>query len=196
MKYIILTILLFSGCVPVKRKSSRSERIEAVLSLKVVEKDTGKPVERAVAFLGRGDIRCHTDQEGRCKITGLEWGDYSLGVYKKGFFRFEKLIHLKKGKNFFSVELEKMPTIPVSFTVEGIVEKKILLKGTRSENTVYKLRKDNGDEEFLFDEVGENRNFDWVAGKRVRITGYRGIGFWGWQHQKVKGIYVERIEVE
>lgn len=92
------------------------------------------------------------------------------------------------------MELEKKFKTPTSFTVEGIVIKIITAEGTRSENQYYKIKTDDRNEEYLFDEIGMNQGFEEFVDKRVSINGFKEIGFIGWQHEQVEGIYVEAIE--
>jgi len=46
----------------------------------------------------------------------------------------------------------------------------------------------------LFNEFEDNRGFQEYVGKKVRITGYLGKGYRGWQFIEVEGIHVENIE--
>ncbi len=204
---LIIGIVLISGCSgigghnnnttpPADAGNNNTAENTANVQVSVIDKTTGDPIENAIVYLGTGGYRkCYSNSEGKCSIEGFVWGDYSLGVFKKGYYRYEESRHFEKGDNFVTVKLEKKTKIPTSFTVEGTVIKIITAKGTRSENQYYKIKTNDGTEEYLFDEIGMNRGFERFVNKKVRITGFKEIGFIGWQHEQVEGIYVESIEV-
>ena len=88
------------------------------------------------------------------------WGHYALGVFKKRYDRYIESSHFEKGDNSVTIELEKKSEIPISFTLEGTVIKIITAEGTLSENQYYKIKTDDGNEEYLFDEIGMNQDFE------------------------------------
>ena len=165
----------------------------AILHATVIDKTSGKPIENAIVYLGRGYWKCHTGNEGKCLIKDFVWGDYGLGIFKKGYNRYTKSNHFDKGDNYITVELEKKSEILTSLTVEGTVIEIIIDEGSESENHYYKIRDNEGNEEYLFNEIGVNQGFEEFVNKKVSITGFKETGFIGWQHEQVEGIYVESI---
>lgn len=188
---IAVALVIFLSCLK-QYTSTRADT--ANLYATVIDKTNGKPVENAIVYIALGHWRCHTNNEGKCIIKNFPRGDYELGVFKKGYNRFTRSVHFEKGKNYFTVELEKKPEIPRSFSIEGIVIEVAGAIGTKSEFHYYKIRDNDGNEEYIFDEIGLN-NFGKFVGKKVRITGFREKGFIGWDFKEVEGIYVEEIEV-
>lgn len=168
----------------------------ANIQVNVIDKTTRNPIENAIVYLGGTGAsgKCYSTSEGKCSIEGFVCGDYALGVFKKGYNRYIESSHFEKGDNSVTVELEKKSEIPTSFTVEGTVVKIITAEGTRSENRYYKIKTNDGTEEYLFDEIGMNQGFEEFVNKKVTITGFKETGFIGWQHEQVEGIYVEGIE--
>jgi len=150
-------------------------------------------------YLGTGYWSCHTDNEGKCSIKNFSRGDYGLGIFKKEYNRHIKSIHFEKGDNFLSVELEKKSEIPQSIFIEGEVIEIIAAEGSMSENHYFKIKTDSDEEYYIFNEIGQNwwDNDNWkeFINKSVRITGFIEIGYIGWQHEEVEGIYVELIEL-
>jgi len=172
----------------------------ATLHAVVIDKITGEPVEDAIVYLGYHPPetwRCHTINDGKCSIEdkNLVWGDYGLSVFKKGYNRFTNSSHFEKGDNYLTIKLEKKSVIPTTISINGTVIESITAKGTMSENHYYKIKDDGGKEEYIFNEIGENQDFDNYVNQTVRITGFRENGFIGWQHEEVEGIYVEGIEI-
>jgi len=139
-----------------------------------------------------------TDNEGKCSIEGVPWGSCAVNAFKKGYNRSDtKRVNIGREEKNVSVELklERKSEIPASFTVEGTVIEIITAEGTRSENRYYKIRSNDGNEDYIFNKIGVNLGFEEFVNKRVRITGFREIGFIGWEGEEVEGIYVEEIEV-
>lgn len=163
----------------------------------VIDKETKEPIEKAIVYLGGTGAsgKCYTNSNGRCSIEDFVSGDYSLGVFKKGYERYSKFIHFEQGDNSLNVELEKKAKMPTSFTVKGTVIKIVTAEGTRSENKFYKIKTEDGAEEYLFDEIGVNQGFEEFVNKKVIVTGFRETGIIGWEGTKVEGIYVENIEL-
>lgn len=168
----------------------------ANIQVNVIDKTTGDPIENVIVYLGGAGAsgKCYSTSEGKCSIKDFVWGDYALGVFKKGYNRYQESSHFEKGDNSVTVQLEKKSEIPTSFTIEGTVIKIITAEGTMSENQYYKIKTDDGNEEYLFDEIGMNQGFEEFVNKKVSITGFKETGFIGWQHEQVEGIYVESIE--
>ncbi|OYT37461.1 hypothetical protein B6U82_01685 [Candidatus Pacearchaeota archaeon ex4484_31] len=189
---IVVALVILFSCNIKQRVSITTDT--ATLYVTVIDKTSKKPVENAIVYLALGHWRCHTNNEGKCIIKDFPRGDYELGVFKKGYNRFTSSVHFEKGKNYFTVVLEKKPEIPRSFSIEGIVIEVAGAIGTKSEFHYYKIRDKDGNEEYIFDEIGLN-NFGKFVGKKVRITGFREKGFIGWDFKEVEGIYVEEIEV-
>jgi hypothetical protein len=202
---VAVALVIFpSGCVeqpaPPTTIAPTTTADTAILHATVIDKTTGEPIENVIVYLGSmgGSGKCYTDGGGKCSIEGVSWGSYAVNVFKKGYNRPAiKRGNIGKEEKNISVELklEKKSEIPTSFTVEGTVIEIITAEGTRSENHYYKIRDDDGNEEYIFNKIGVNQGFEEFVNKRVRITGFREIGFIGWQHEKVEGIYVEEIEV-
>lgn len=172
-----------------------SNNQNATLHVVVTDNATNEPIENAIVYLGTGFWKHYTDDEGKCVLSGVPWGDYGVGVFRKEYHRFQESRHLVAGDNFLAVELERRAEIPDSFTIEGTVVEIVTAEGTRSENHCFKVREDSGTEEYIFDDVGMNRGFTQFVNKEVRITGYRDVGYIGWEHEEAEGIYVEEIEV-
>ncbi|MFH1750338.1 MAG: hypothetical protein ABH863_01530 [Candidatus Micrarchaeota archaeon] len=168
----------------------------ARVQVNLIDKTTGDPIENAIVYLGSTGAsgKCYSNSEGKCLIGDFIWGDYSLGVFKRGYNRLQVSGHFERGTNSVNLELEKKPETPTSFTLEGTVIKTITSEGTRSENQYYKIKTDDGDEEYLFEETGMNEGFEEFVNKRVNIIGFKEMGFIGWQHEQVEGIYVESIK--
>ena len=158
----------------------------------VIDKEFKRPVEGVLVFIGTGYRECETDESGRCSIEGFVWGSYSLNAYKKGYTHYTNSTNFEKGDSRLTIELERQPEAPESFTVEGIVIETITAKGSKSENRYLKVQNAGGDY-YLFNRYGLNFGFSGYIGKTVRITGYNGTGSIGWQSQKTEGIYVEEI---
>ena len=163
----------------------------------VIEKNTGTPIENAIVYLGTGYWSCHTDSDGKCLIKDFSWGDYGLGVFKKGYTRYAESVHFEKGDNSLSIELEKSET-PQSVSIEGKLIDIVNAEGSKSENHYFRIKADNGEEYYVFNEVGENwwDNDSWkeFINKNVSIVGFIETGYIGWQHEEAEGIYVESIE--
>lgn len=172
----------------------------AVLHATVIDEATGKPVAGAIVYIGYRSPeswRCHTDEKGECVLQSdaIGWGDYGVSAFKKGYEHVSESVHLKPGDNYITIELPKKSQPLESATVSGVLIEVVAAEGTRSENHYVKIREDDGQTEFVFNEVGENEGFDEFIGKRVQIQGFRDVGRVGWQAQEVEGIYVERITV-
>ena len=169
------------------------------LNCTVTDKDTNNPIENAIVYLGTGFWSCHTDDKGKCSIRNFSWGDYGLGVFKKGYNRYTASNHFTKGDNSLSIELEKKSEMPQSIEIEGKVIEIVTAEGTKSENHYYKIKDNNGNEEYIFNEIGQNwwdyDNWKEFINKSVRITGFREIGYIGWQHEEAEGVYVELVEL-
>ena len=163
----------------------------ARLYARVVDKGGGNPVAGALVFLGMGHDNCRTDVEGECVIEGFPGGDYSLNAMKRGYVRYFSPIHLNRGENYAAIALERQSEEPAAVEAQGTVIEVVAAKGTKSENHYIKL-KGVGQEQYLFDEFGLNAYGEYV-GKMVRVKGYAGMGFIGWQHQETEGIFVEEI---
>jgi hypothetical protein len=169
------------------------------LNCVVTDNDTNSPIENAIVYLGTGFWSCHTDSQGMCSIKNFPWGDYGFGVFKKGYNRYAENVHFIKGDNSFSIELEKKSLMPQSIEIEGEVIEIVAAEGSQSENHYFKIRDNNGNEEYIFNEIGQNwwdnNNWKEFINKSVRITGFRETGYIGWQHEEAEGIYVESIEL-
>ncbi len=204
----VILVLLVAACdkVPVSLTPGElptpASTDLAVLHATVVDKTSGEPVEGAVVYIGyrySESWRCHTDQKGECTIQNdtMVWGDYGVNAFKRGYEHSAKSVHLKPGDNHVTIELRKKPQPPESVTVSGVLIEVVTAEGTRSENRYIQIQEDDGQTEFVFNEIGENVGFDEFINKRVEIQGFRDVGRVGWQAEEVEGIYVERIiEVE
>jgi len=196
---VALLILVIVISVYVKQTRSPTEGIDTTaghiprVEFYVIDKTTGDPIENAIVYLGGGDEKYYTDSEGKCS-KDLYGYDYSVGVFKKGYNRYEGRYHFETRDYSVTIELEKKSEIPTSFTIEGRVIEVVTAEGTRSENHFYKIKTDDGNEEYLFDEIGRNIGFEEFVNERVSVTGFKEIGFIGWQHDQAVGIYVESIE--
>jgi len=168
----------------------------ASVQVNVIDKTTGDPIENAIVYLGAtgASEKCYSTREGKCSIEDFACGDCALGGFKKGYNRYIESSHFDKGDNFVTIKLEKKSEIPTSFIAVGTVIKTITAEGTRSENQYYKIKTDDANEEYLFDEIGMNQGFEKFVNKKVTITGFKETGFIGWEHEQVEGIYVESIE--
>jgi len=204
MKRVIIFLLLIgivvtSGCIKQPTTADNTTTNLATLHSVVIDKNTKEPIENAIVYLGTGYWECYTDDEGKCTIKDFVWGNYGLGVFKKEYNRFTQSSHFEKGDNYLTIELEKKSEIPISFSIEGTVIDIITAEGTKSENHYFKIKADSGEEYYIFNEIGLNwwddDNWKEFINKSVRITGFREIGFIGWQHEEVEGIYVEEIEL-
>jgi len=81
-----------------------------------------------------------------------------------------------------------------------LVELSVSAAGSASERKVYRLRvTDQTEPLLLFDEIGWNDRLGafapWV-GKKVRVVGYYGVGFYGWDARQSEGVHVEAISAE
>lgn len=196
------TVFIFDGknfVIFVREDASRNIEPQttekaATLHVAVVEKNMGKPIEGAIVYLGRGEPKSSTDSEGKCVLEDLVYGNYGLNVFKKGYYRYSKNTYFEKGDNILTVELEKKAVPPAEVTLVGTVREVITAEGTRSEDHFLKIRDDLGNEEYLFNEIGENTGFEEFVNDRVKVSGFREKGFIGWRHEQVDGIYVENIE--
>jgi len=159
----------------------------------VIDKDTKRPVEDVLVFIGTGYKECQTDESGRCTIEDFAWGSYSLNTFRKGYSPFTNSTYFEKGENRVTIELDKQMESQESFTVEGTVIETVVAGGSRSENRYLKVKNEGG-EYYLFNRYGLNQGFDDYVGKMVRIVGYNGTGSIGWESQKTRGIYVEEIK--
>jgi hypothetical protein len=166
-----------------------------IIHVTVIDKTTKEPIENAIAYLGRGYWKCYTNNNGMCSIKKISYGDYGLGVFKKEYHRFTSSDHFKEGENYRIIEIERTPEILPSFSLKGTVIEVVINKGTRSENRYYKIKDDFGNEEYLFNDIGENQDFEDFINKKVEIRGFKETGFIGWQGERVKGIYVEEIKL-
>lgn len=170
-----------------------SENSLSVLQAIVIDSETKKPIINTAVYLGTGKLECLTNDEGECQIKDFSWGDYSLSAHKKGYERFTDSKHFEKGENNITIKLKKQPSTPESLVIEGTIIIITTAEGTRSENNYFKIRDLNGNEEYLFNEVEHNEGFG-LLDKKVKITGYKGTGFIGWQSDTTEGIFVETIE--
>lgn len=162
----------------------------------VIDYDTGIPVKGSIVYLGYHsptESRCCTDEKGQCTIENFVYGDYSLNVFKKGYNRFSEPIHFNRGDNFLIIRIKKSSAPTKEVIVRGMVREIITAKGSRSENHYLKIIESNGKEWYLFNEIGENYGFENYIGDTVEIKGFIDIGYIGWQHEPVEGIYVEQI---
>jgi hypothetical protein len=200
---LAVLVIVISGCEkqtkPTEVQIGTSAENTATLHATVIDKTTGEPIENVIVYLGSTEAsgKCYTDKEGKCSIPGVNWGSYGVNVFKKGYNRPDvKRGDIGKEEKSVNVELklEKKSEIPTSFTMEGTVLEIITAKGTRSENHNYKIRDSEGNEEYIFNEIGENQGFEEFVNKRVAITGFKELGFIGWEHVEVEGIYVESIK--
>jgi hypothetical protein len=171
----------------------------ANLNCIVIDKNTKTPIENAIVYLGTGFWNCSTDNEGKCSIKVFPWGDYGLGVFKKGYNRYTESVHFTKGDNSLSIELEKKSEIPQSIFIKGKIIEIVTAEGSKSENHYFKIKADSGEEYYIFNEIGQNwwdyDNWKEFINKSVRITGFIETGYIGWQHEEAEGIYVELIEL-
>jgi len=169
---------------------------QATLHVVVTDKTTTEAIENAIVYIGAGGaLKQYTDGEGACIISDLLRGSYGVGVFRKEYHRFTESRQFVVGDNYLTVELERRDEIPESFTIEGKVIEIITSEGSRSENHYFKVRDDSGKEEYIFNDIGLNRDFSQFVNEEVRITGFRDIGYIGWEYDKAEGIYVEEIEV-
>lgn len=166
------------------------------LYIKVIDSRKNTPVVDAVAYIGvdGSSGKCRTNHEGRCVIKKLVEGDYSIGAYKKGYYRNTKPIRLEKGENKAEIVLEQRPEPLKQVTVEGTIIDEVVAEGTRSENHYIKIQTGDGGYYYLFNEIGVNKDFEKYVNKKTTITGYIDKGYIGWQHQEAEGLYVEKIE--
>ncbi|PIN87164.1 hypothetical protein COV19_01070 [Candidatus Woesearchaeota archaeon CG10_big_fil_rev_8_21_14_0_10_44_13] len=197
---ITAAIAMIYGCSKEEVQMGQSPAVDSqvagsvVVTAVVTDKDTQKPIEGAVVYVGNF-YKCHTDSQGKCAINDVPArGSYSLGVFKGGYGRYQTSTMIFVGDNEFAVILEKKSETPSSLTIEGEVVEIVDNKGSRSENRYLKIRADDGKEEYIFDELGSNEGFEEFIDKKVRITGFKETGFIGWQHTETEGIYVESIE--
>lgn len=167
---------------------------ESDIYITVIDSSTKTPIEGAVVYLGTGERRCYTSAKGGCGIKAPK-GSFSLGAFKKGYKRATKSVNVNEEDSFFTFQLEVLPVMPASVSLEGIIIETILAPGTRSEAHYYKLRTETGEEIYLFEETGFNKIPEVFIDKEVRISGFRGTGFIGWRHEEAEGIYVEKIEL-
>ncbi|MBD3313803.1 hypothetical protein GF345_05155 [Candidatus Woesearchaeota archaeon] len=168
---------------------------KGTLSVKIIDKETGEPVEDAIFYVGNGFSIKQTDREGKCMVAENNVGSYAVNAYKRGYERYSDHITLEEGENRLMIELVKDESSLPQISVEGEVVDIIAAEGTKSENHFIKIRYDDGEEDYLFNKIGYNRIDGEFIGKKVRIQGYKDMGFIGWQHQEQEGIYVEKIEV-
>ncbi len=192
----IIVIALFVGCArkEVEIANPNVTNGKVTLNSFVTDKDSKEPVEGAIVLLG-GYEKCYTNIEGRCSITTSgSSGAYGLQGFKKEYNHSVSLINLKLGENNFTIELDKKPNIPESFVIEGKIIEIVYGKGTRGEDHIFKLIKNDGTELYIFDETGRNDAFRTYINKKVRITGFNDIGYIGWEHLPSEGIYVEEIK--
>ena len=131
-------------------------------------------------------------------MSGVAHGSYGLTVYKKGYERFFQRGEFSSGSNVLILEIKALSAPPASFTISGIVIEIISSPGSKSENHFFKIKQASGQEDYLFNQLGYNNSGDnWLKdyiNKKVTITGYRGQGYIGWQHEPKEGIYVEKIK--
>ncbi len=165
---------------------------------KVIDKNTNKPVEKAIVYYGStGSSRVYTDKEGKYLIS-VPWGSVFLGIFKRGYIRLYQRFNLKQGENReINFTLEPTETPIQSISVSGVLVVKRTAVGTKSENRFVKIETDTHESMFIFDKIGMNRVEpfkNWI-GKRVRIKGFEGTGYVGWEHREAEGIYAEDIEL-
>lgn len=196
---LLVLVIVISGCVTQTTPPTDvlTDENTATLLATVVDTD-GKPVENAIVYLGAEGAsgKCYTNEEGKCSIPGVYWGSYAAAVFKKGYDRSDfQRGNTKKEDEYFDVQftLEKKSN-PSSVSITGMVIEVITAKGSRSENHYLKIRDETGNEEYIFDGIGVNKGFEEFIDKQVEIIGYKEIGFIGWEHEPVEGIYVESIE--
>lgn len=193
-RWVVISFLILMNC-----GGSPPETIDgtkSILYVKVFDEKTEKPVKRAIVYLGTGYWKSYTNKKGECVIKGFPFGDYSLGVFKKGYERFTRNFHFKKGKNYVTVRIRKKEKEPESVVLEGKIIEIVTGKGTRSENHYFMIVDKEGKREYIFNELGENKGFERFVNKEVEIKGFKETGFIGWEHKGVKGIYVEKIMVK
>jgi hypothetical protein len=192
----IIVIALFVGCAKKEYEVVNPEKNvtgDVILNSFVTDKDSKAPIEGAIVILG-GYYECYTNREGRCSINISVSGEYGLESFRKGYNRSLSQIVLQIGQNNFSIELEKKPNMPESFVTEGKIIEIVFAKGTRSEDHIFKIKRDSGEEYNIFNEMGKNTGFSSYVNKRVRITGFNEAGFIGWAGTPSEGIYVEEIQ--
>jgi len=193
---IIILMIPLIGCSKSKPavfvNSDNVTSDEVILNSFVTDKNTKEPIENAAVYLG-GYWKCYTDKYGKCSIKINVSGAYGISAFKKEYNHSGNVTVLKIGENNFSIELEKKPEIPESVSIEGKIIENVTLKGTKSENHIFTIRNDNGEEYYIFNEIGQNNGFG-LVNKRVRIIGFKDLGNVGWQRHEVEGICVENIE--
>jgi hypothetical protein len=203
---VFALVVFVSGCVrepasPAGAVINVSGPNLAILHATVVDKTTKQPIQGVIVYFGYHfpeTWRCHTDADGKCSISNKHFagGDYGLNAFKKEYNRYAESGHFEKGDNYFTIELEENPEVPASLSITGTVIEIVIAKGTRSENHYFKIKDERGREEYIFNEIGENYGFDGFTGKKVGIRGFRELGFIGWQHEEIEGIYVEEINLK
>jgi len=202
--FVLITFI--SGCVkepapPAGIGINTSEPNLAILQATVIDKTTNEPIQNAIVYFGYHfpeTWRCHTDAEGKCSITNKHFagGDYGLNAFKRGYNRYAESGHFEKGNNYLTIELGEKSEVSASLSITGTVIEVVTAKGTQSENHYFKIKDERGNEEYIFNEIGENYDFDEFVDEKVEIKGFRELGFIGWQHEEVKGIYVEEINLK
>jgi hypothetical protein len=199
LSFVCLGILLLLAC-----QKDASSTLSSNIQGHVLEEGTEKPLPGSIVYYGsQGSPRCTSDKDGFFSLTIQGYGEFYVGVYKKGFKSNGMHLNVKKGEikkvNFYLSPTEKKP---LSIRVKGklIVDKELV--GTRSENRYFKLLVKNSEPLFIFDEIGNNRPFSKAAkfhkfvGKDVVVSGYLDQGSIGWQGLPQKGIFVESIDVD
>jgi len=168
-----------------------------IINVIVIDETSQEPIENAIVYLGAngGSGMEYTDNEGKTSLQLSVCGSYSLNVFKKGYNRFSKSFIFEAGELNITIELEKKPENPTSFSIEGTIIEVVTAEGSRSENHYFKLRiNGTNEEEYIFNEIGVNSGFNSFVNTTVLITGFREIGFIGWQYESVEGIYIEEIK--
>lgn len=169
------------------------------LQTQVIDNNSGVPIKDAIVYLGKGFYFCLTDETGKCIINSGTPGSYGFTVYKKGYERFFQHEQFVRGDNTRTAELKPAPQAPVTYTISGTIIENISYPGTLSENHFFKIKQANGQEDYIFNQLGYNNppddSFKKFVDKKVMISGYRDKGFIGWAGEKVEGIYVESISL-
>jgi len=165
-------------------------------TFKVIDENY-QPLSQATVFLLPARLICTTDDTGQCSITNIKPISFRISARRQNYEHYELYDTADKftePENFRVIQMTKLKNPQPTQTFKGKIVKLTVHKGTESENNYFMIQQANGQQDYLFNNIGKNLGFDDYLDKNVVLTGYRDIGIIGWEQKEVEGIYVQGIK--
>jgi len=177
---------------------------DVVISGRIVDAKTHKPVTRATIYYGScGTSRTTTDRRGNYRIA-VPRGDVYLGVFAPGYKRHSVRMKTKRDQHGRQYQMTHKYRVTVGLVPDGHKVRRVHLRGTltnivrmrgtRSEYAYIVLKHGNR-KTVLFDVTGCSATHVLTKniGRLVQIDGLVTHGFVGWMHRSTPGVLVTSI---